>query len=379
MIELSVRGRWMQGKSFQRLIVVSIFIVFVSTFSVFAQDDQVTHTVQPGENLYRISLRYGISLDALIQANNIVDQRRIFSGQVLVIPGLSVPDDSAEVVNPLVAGTPITHVVQPGESLTIIANQYNTTVEQILLANNIPNPNRIFRGQELSIWTPETVNQVATETLAEAEGLLSESNQPALVEVAPPVTNITYEVQPGEHLAQIAQRYGLNWTVLAQINGITEPDRLYAGQILTIPALNEDGGVVDMGIITPIYTNVPSPTIAEGKQIIVDLSDSRIYAYENGTLVRNVVVSTGLPATPTVQGDFTVYHRLRSQTMSGPGYYLPNVEWVQYFYQGYAIHGTYWHNNFGQPMSHGCVNLPNNEAEWFYNFAEHGTPVKVQA
>ena len=65
--------------------------------------------------------------------------------------------------------------------------------------------------------------------------------------------------------------------------------------------------------------------------------------------------------------------------MTGPGYNLPNVEWVQYFFQGYAIHGTYWHNNFGSPMSHGCVNLTNAEAEWFWSFATIGTPVHVQS
>jgi lipoprotein-anchoring transpeptidase ErfK/SrfK len=49
-----------------------------------------------------------------------------------------------------------------------------------------------------------------------------------------------------------------------------------------------------------------------------------------------------------------------------------------YFYRGYSFHGTYWHNNFGFPMSHGCVNMPTPEAEWLYNFAEVGTPVHVQ-
>ena len=64
--------------------------------------------------------------------------------------------------------------------------------------------------------------------------------------------------------------------------------------------------------------------------------------------------------------------------MSGPGYYLPDVPYVMYFYQSYGLHGTYWHSNFGQPMSHGCVNLPTPEAEWFFNWAEVGTPVHVQ-
>src|SRR5690606_29817338 len=108
------------------------------------------------------------------------------------------------------------------------------------------------------------------------------------------------------------------------------------------------------------------------------LTNQQIMAYENGSVVRQVTVSTGLPGTPTVVGDFYIYSKLPSQTMSGPGYYLPGVPWVMYFYQGYAIHGTYWHSNFGQPMSHGCVNLPTDEAEWFFNFAQIGTLVQVR-
>ena len=63
--------------------------------------------------------------------------------------------------------------------------------------------------------------------------------------------------------------------------------------------------------------------------------------------------------------------------MSGPDYFLPAVPFTMYFYQGYGIHGTYWHNAFGRPMSHGCVNLPTPEAEWFFNWADVGTPVRV--
>jgi lipoprotein-anchoring transpeptidase ErfK/SrfK len=56
-------------------------------------------------------------------------------------------------------------------------------------------------------------------------------------------------------------------------------------------------------------------------------------------------------------------------------YYLPNVPHVMYFYGGYGLHGTYWHNNFGTPMSHGCVNLSQTDAEWLYNWASVGTKV----
>lgn len=115
------------------------------------------------------------------------------------------------------------------------------------------------------------------------------------------------------------------------------------------------------------------PATAE-KWIDVDLSEQRVVAYEGQQPVRTFVVSTGLPATPTVQGEFRVRMKVRRQTMSGGsaqyGYYnLPNVEWVQYFYEDYAFHGTYWHNNFGQPMSHGCVNMTNDDAHWLFGWA----------
>ena len=63
--------------------------------------------------------------------------------------------------------------------------------------------------------------------------------------------------------------------------------------------------------------------------------------------------------------------------MIGPGYDLPNVPYTQYFYKGYGLHGTYWHHNFGTPMSHGCINMPTDQAEWAFNWATYGTPVIV--
>ena len=64
--------------------------------------------------------------------------------------------------------------------------------------------------------------------------------------------------------------------------------------------------------------------------------------------------------------------------MTGPGYDLPNVPFVQYFTGSYAIHGAYWHQSFGVPVSHGCVNLQPGDAAWLYDWADYGTPVIVQ-
>ncbi len=118
----------------------------------------------------------------------------------------------------------------------------------------------------------------------------------------------------------------------------------------------------------------PSPS----RWILVDLSDQELIAYEGETPILRTKVSTGRARTPTVVGTFRIYLKRRAQTMTGPGYRLPNVPYVMYFYRGYALHGTYWHNNFGRPMSHGCVNLPTPIAERLYQWADVGTLVVVQ-
>jgi len=138
---------------------------------------------------------------------------------------------------------------------------------------------------------------------------------------------------------------------------------------------------------TPLPTNTPdrqqsgpvpgySPTGAE-RWIDLDLSAQRLYAYEGNTVVASFIVSTGTSQTPTVTGQYYVYIKLLYTDMAGPGYYLPDVPYTMYFYKGYGIHGTYWHSNFGVPMSHGCVNMRTSEAAWLFNWASVGTLVNI--
>lgn len=119
--------------------------------------------------------------------------------------------------------------------------------------------------------------------------------------------------------------------------------------------------------LTPIPVETP-----EGNWVHVDLSEQLLVAYDGATPVRAFVIASGLPGTPTVTGVFEVRTKVRSQTMSGGegAYYynLPNVQWVQYFYEDYGLHGTYWHNSFGTPRSHGCVNMTNADAKWVWDF-----------
>jgi len=111
--------------------------------------------------------------------------------------------------------------------------------------------------------------------------------------------------------------------------------------------------------------------------IDLNLSEQMLYAYEGDIIVGSFLVSTGTWQHPTVTGQYNIYAKYVYTDMSGPGYYLPDVPYTMYFYSGYGIHGTYWHSNFGTPMSHGCVNMRTSEAEWLFNWASIGTLVNI--
>ncbi len=128
----------------------------------------------------------------------------------------------------------------------------------------------------------------------------------------------------------------------------------------------------------PAKQNVDQPPVASSENWVdVDLTHQRAYAYRGHKLIRSFLVSTGTWQHPTVTGQFHIYVKYVSALMTGPGYYLPNVPYVMYFYKGYGLHGTYWHHNFGTPMSHGCVNFSTPDAAWLFDFAEVGTLVNV--
>ena len=101
----------------------------------------------------------------------------------------------------------------------------------------------------------------------------------------------------------------------------------------------------------------PGVTAPGTHWIDVNLSQQTLYAYSGDTVVNSFRVSTGTWQFPTVTGQYHIYVKLRYTNMSGPDYFLPNVPFTMYFYRSYGLHGTYWHHNFGTPMSHGCVNL----------------------
>jgi lipoprotein-anchoring transpeptidase ErfK/SrfK len=209
---------------------------------------------------------------------------------------------------------------------------------------------------------------------------------PGTGQPADPTPNqLSHAVLPGETLAAIARTYGVSLEELMAANAIADADLLYAGQTLVIPhgnpATPQESGLpaptdVPTGP-TPVPPPAPPEGISEERWIDVDLSEQQLTAYAGDTPVHSFLVSTGLPATPTPIGQFRIWIKLRYDDMAGAGYYIEDVPFVMYFDEGYGLHGVTWHGNFGHPMSHGCVNLPTQEAEWLFGFAEVGTLVNI--
>lgn len=154
--------------------------------------------------------------------------------------------------------------------------------------------------------------------------------------------------------------------------------RFFATAVLTLTAL--------FGWSTAAITTTQGEAIAERMQALqeseerwiqINLSKQRLIAWEGGKPVYAIVISTGKRSTPTFTGIFEIMSKHRYVRMRGTDYDVPNVPYTMYYDGGYAIHGAYWHNRFGTPVSHGCINVAVNHAKWLFKWAAVGTPVVV--
>lgn len=136
------------------------------------------------------------------------------------------------------------------------------------------------------------------------------------------------------------------------------------------------------GVFPIQVAETPFESVNLERRIDVDLGSQTATLIENGNVVRSWSISSGKAATPTDVGNFTVYAHLRSQNMKsrepdGSITETPNVPWVTYFNGDEGFHGTYWHNDFGNPRSHGCINMPIDVAKFVYDWSPIGMEVSV--
>ena len=316
---------------------------------VHAQEN--VHVVNGGENLSTIAGQYGMTLQELAAYNGIVNPNLVFVGQRIQIPSSGyAPQTLAPADSSVLPGDGGYHVVARGQTLSEIAKLYGLTTGDLMRLNGVSNANMIWIGQVLRITARVDAVDAATANAPKAEA-----------------ADEIYVVQAGDTLADIAARHQTTVQILLTANGLPNPNFVWVGQRLRVRANDQPESTLSL---------VAAP--ADGKRWIeVDLTNQTLTAWQGDVPVMFTAISSGRAGTPTVTGRFTVGTKYKVARMTGPGYDIPDVPWVMYFHQGYALHGAYWHNNFGVPMSHGCVNLRPNEAEMLYDWASAGTEVYV--
>ncbi|MCB0153807.1 MAG: LysM peptidoglycan-binding domain-containing protein [Anaerolineae bacterium] len=252
------------------------------------------------------------------------------------------------------------YIIQPGDTLFSVANHYGISVEHLAGVNDLSPDDWVYAGQALvlpSFDPPVTANSRPT------------------VPTRP--VGADYTVSPGDTLFAIARRFGTSVPALQAANDLGPNGWLWLGQRLVIP-VESVAFPASLNYAAPQPSYRPANPGAE-RWIDVNLTSQTVTAYEGDVPVFTTLGSTGTWRFPTVVGTFQIYVKYEQTRMYGgvgaDAYDLPNVPYVMYFYQGYGLHGTYWHNNFGTPMSRGCVNLSIADAAWFYNWASVGTRV----
>jgi LysM repeat protein len=328
------------------LLVVGLAVwatpVGASGLSQGGDREQIIHEVRVGENLFRISLHYGTTIDAIMAANGLADPRALRVGQRLVIPD---PSGDAFVVTES-SSYATTYTIQPGDTLFSIARRHGITVTDLTQANNLSSAYPIRVGQQLII--PGARQTASPSTVA---------------------TPDTYVVQSGDTLAAIADRFGVRLPVLAQLNGVANPSTLFPGQTLRLT------------------DTVPPVAPGGGKRIVVDLSEQHLYAYEGERLVYSFVASSGAAPSYTRVGEFRVQSKIPNAYGSTWNIWMPH--WLGIYWAGSTENGIHalpilangqilWAGYLGRPVSYGCIVLGTHEAELLYNWAEMGTPVSIQ-
>lgn len=334
---------WYAQSRFLHLALVVITALAALGMATPAWAYGAVHVVQPGESLSQIAVRYGVTMSALAAANGIGNTNYIYTGQQLVIP-----DGSSGATSTYSAGGDGYVTVGRGDSLSMIAALQGMSISELMQLNGLTNPNHIWIGQQLLVRGGS--GAVATTDTSYA-----------------PVTSdgTVHVVQRGDILSRIAQRYGLSLPQIMALNGISNPNHVYVGQRLLVVGGSSQGADL---------TYAPPTGI---KRIDVNLAAQTLTAWDGDRIVLNTLISSGTAYAPTVTGRYRIGNKYPVQRMIGPGYDIPDVPSVMYFWEDYALHGAYWHNNFGTPMSHGCVHLRPSEAEYLFAWADVGTEVYV--
>ncbi len=337
-------SNWRNYLSLAKRIALPVFgaLLLLSAYFAPASAAQQYVTLRPRQTLVEIAHDWKTTPETLRYLNKMGPNDLAWGGQRFMLPPK--------------AGV-LLYTVQGGDSAQSIASSHAMSLAAFMELNKLGASNILMPG---------------TPVLVESDKGLWASEE---VKV--------YTVAEGDTVKSIAGIFKAPENDIYKINDLRAGSTPEVGTQLLIPArdiVERMGWAARDGLYGYLEIAIEDfPTLTE-KWVDVDLSHQRLTAYEGTKPVKVFPISSGKARTPTVTGVFRIWAKISSQTMSGGSYAagdyynLPNVQWVSYFYKDYALHGAYWHNRFGTPTSHGCVNLRNWDAEWLYNWMTPENP-----
>lgn len=286
--------------------------------------------------------------------------------------GIDVADLNAAFVDAIAdGGRSLDYPGGPAEALPAVSDEDATATAETL--NTMLGTIGFYVGEERT--APVSAAVAATWiTVVDEDGQLR-------IEADPQAIQATIDTLPG-----VVNREPVNATNIVDSAGnVLRTER--EGE--TGRALGDTTGAADRfaeqiaagdGVFALDVKETPFETVSLARRIEINLSAQRAYLFENNEVVKSWLVSTGLPGTPTPTGNFKVFAHTAMQDMGcfeGAPYCTEDVPWITWFAPNIGFHGTYWHSNYGNRMSHGCVNLPIDLAKYVYDWSPVGLEVAV--
>lgn len=311
------------------------------------------YTVRSGDTLARIALRTGVDFDALRQLNGIAAAEigNLAAGQTLILPAtgadLQVRTQERE------------YVVEPGDSLGSIANQFDLTLADLLTANRLADPDSIIVGQRLII-----------------PGKVLDNEAPQATQVGPQRSGFYYyTVQRGDTLSELARAFNSTKLALLEYNGLPDEETVYAGLEIRIP------------YGPPALPNQRPPVPASSTSFLVSLSRQQCWLFQGDRVAYAWTCSTGYGEWITRTGSFAVQSKIENAQSSA--YRLDMPYWLGIYNVGpyeNGIHGLpvewdtgekIWERLIGEPATFGCAMLDDRDAVVLFNRAYIGMPVHI--
>ena len=273
------------------------------------------------------------------------------------------------------------YVIREGDTLSAIADKFNTTVENLLRLNENITAENLIPGRRLCV--------------------ISQTFQPVVC----PLGTLPYNINPGDTLASVAEEFGTDIQSLLRANPDVNPYDLQVGQRICIaqkfqepPVCNSRNFYVirrgdtlgsiassfgtSVQEILAINPNINPRDLSIGRiiclpvspspfEIIINVGAKRLTVYRNGSIYREYIVATGKPSTPTPTGNFEIVNK---EIDPGGPY---GTRWLGLSAKGYGIHGTNNPPSIGTAASNGCIRMYNEDIEALFDITTVGTPVRI--